>query len=1080
MSHGKSRAERLQQIESLLLAHPEGYTQAELARKINVNRSTISRMLPDLTFMYNVTEYVVGKSTKLQIPASHRLREIVFTRSEAVFILLSMRLCILHMDRKNPQAASAIRKLARAIQPNGSNFSEHLVASASTLDYIAQESNDLKYFEVLRTLVDAWIEQKQVEVQHFDQKTERVYTYTFCPYAIEPYPAGHTLHVIGFRVPPHEIKTFKLERIESVKILNESYEIPKQFQMHELLSDAWGIWYTQSDPIEVVLRFHPRVARRVQENQWHTSQHIQKDGEHILWTAHIAEPKEMLPWIRGWGSDCEVLQPQSLREQLIQEVELLYQIYRTPKNTKQKEQLTNSTYDPQVMYAHSPNDEGLWHTYDAHAGRVAQLASEFAKVIDASEAASALGWWHDAGKLHPKWQEYLYQNAQKTWTSGKKGPVHAIVGGVSLCKQSEHLLPLSMSILSHHTGLKDQSTFKENLLAGLKDDYVLEASQYAHTYIQQHSPIADIQIPKYLVAPSKGNSCARSLPMRMLHSCLVDADCLDTEAHFDPYAPQVRSDFAPLEQLWERFEQNHNELLTRPTTELNERRNMMYQDALRASSLRPGFFSLTIPTGGGKTRTSMAFALKHAQQYGHKRIIVAIPYTSIIDQNADEYRSIFGEDAVLEHHSSRDIKHSNAGIYERKQRMASQNWDAPIIATTNVQLFESLFANRNGRLRKLHNIAHSILILDEVQTLPTHLLAPTLDALRYLVEHFKCTIVFCTATQPAFDEKTIGHLPQITALSSIREIVEHPEQHFQALERVQYHFPTKRWERSTWAQQISKHAQVLAICNTVDDAQLLFQSLSEHLHDEDSLFHLSTRLCGAHRRQVMHTVKARLSQGEPCILISTQVVEAGVDLDFPIVFRAIAPLDSIIQAAGRCNREGKLDCGHVYIVDGVENTLPPGVYTTATTLTRQLLPTIQPRELNHADVCKRYFGGLYGTQNTDREGIQTFEERMQFEQSAKHYKLIDSDTVAVCIPFEEQGHTTIQRIRSELPHTQTLLRRHMRALQPFTIQLFQKHFEQAVEEGLVHEITEGLYEWIGEYDAQLGIRFQPAQHTLIH
>lgn len=324
MERATTKAERLLQIEALLLAHPEGLTQAEIARRLGVNRSTIYRYLPDLTRRFAVYEKDDGW---LVINRDQYLTQVRLTLHEAMAVHLAARLMATRMDKHNPHAASALRKLGIALEKLAPLISKHLTASADVMDDAAQR-HDPVYLEVLETLTRAWSERRKVRVWHQHGDTRRVHEYVFAPYFIEPYAVGQTTHVIGWREPPNAIRTFKVERIRRIEGLDQPYEIPDDFDPREKLKDAWGIWYTDEEPVEIVLKFHPRVAGRVQETQWHGSQRLepQRDGS-LTWGAHIAEPQEMLHWIRGWGADVEVLAPAELRETLMGEARRQARLY---------------------------------------------------------------------------------------------------------------------------------------------------------------------------------------------------------------------------------------------------------------------------------------------------------------------------------------------------------------------------------------------------------------------------------------------------------------------------------------------------------------------------------------------------------------------------------------------------------------------------------------------------------------------------------------------------------------------------------------------------------------------------------
>ncbi len=325
MERAVSKAERLSQIESLLLAHPEGLSQAEIARRLGVHRSTINRYLPDLTLHYGIYETEDGR---LLIDRAHYLTHVRITLYEAMSLFLAVRMMVNRTDRHNPHAASAVRKLGLALERLAPLISHHLKRSADMMDERADRRYDPVYLEVLETLTLAWSERRKVRIWHQHEETGRVYEYVFAPYFIEPYPVGQTAHVIGHREPPGAIRTFKIERIRRIQKLPQTYEIPEDFDPYALLADAWGIWYTDEEPVEVVLKFHPRVAQRVRETRWHRSEQVeeQADGS-LLWRARVAELQEMLPWIRGWGTDVEVLAPKELRETMMGEARRMAQMY---------------------------------------------------------------------------------------------------------------------------------------------------------------------------------------------------------------------------------------------------------------------------------------------------------------------------------------------------------------------------------------------------------------------------------------------------------------------------------------------------------------------------------------------------------------------------------------------------------------------------------------------------------------------------------------------------------------------------------------------------------------------------------
>jgi CRISPR-associated endonuclease/helicase Cas3 len=517
---------------------------------------------------------------------------------------------------------------------------------------------------------------------------------------------------------------------------------------------------------------------------------------------------------------------------------------------------------------------------------------------------------------------------------------------------------------------------------------------------------------------------------------------------------------------------------------LNALRNRIFQQCLDAAEKPPGFFSLTVPTGGGKTLSGMAFALKHAQLHRLRRVIVVIPYLAIIEQNAALYRRILDPDdqgIVIEHHSAINIPDDTDEERRRSPlEYAAENWDAPIIVTTSVQFIESLFASRTSRCRKLHNIAHSVVIFDEVQALPTHLLNPLLNMLRELQRTYSVSFVFSTATQPAF--RASSALIEGFTANEITEITAETGATFEQLQRVRYRFSTPvqtmRW--ATIAAQMTEQQQVLCVVNTRRHAFVLWEELHRLLpeSERDSLFHLSSWMCAQHRFDLLGddkmvdvtTIRARLKSGAPCRVVSTQLIEAGVDVDFPLVYRALAPLDSIVQAAGRCNREGRLALGEVIIFTPEENRLPPGIYQTATGITSTLLQQISERQLaTDHQLFERYFMQLFTLTDPDAKDIQELRAGFNFRTVAREARVISDDTRPVIVPYGD-GPEIIADIRDK---GRKQFRRHdLRKLQRYIVNLQTRDF--FLLQGL-RQIRELFPDWEmyvlaeGFYDNRFGV-----------
>lgn len=460
----------------------------------------------------------------------------------------------------------------------------------------------------------------------------------------------------------------------------------------------------------------------------------------------------------------------------------------------------------------------------AHARAVAEHASKFAAAFGSERAAEWLGWWHDAGKVAPDVQAYL-----RGETDAKKGPDHSSAG---MLAAFEALNPLAFNVAGHHGGLADADALKRRLDAKRVEPRVAEALATARPILAGRVPdLTPADVPPFV-----RDVHGQELWIRMLHSALVDADVLDAEAWGDPERPGLRERDGDLQPLWNAIDADQRRLEAGSTGDVNAARAEVYRACVKAASLPPGVFRLTVPTGGGKTRSAMAFALRHALEHRLRRVIVALPYTSIIEQNADVYRALFHEAnpaAVLEHHSAIAAREAPGEEAETRDRLAAENWDAPVVVTTTVQLLESLFANRNSRLRKLHRIARSVVVLDEVQTLPGRLLAPTLHVLRALAEDYGVTVLLCTATPPA-----VAQREGFEGIGPVREIVADPAVLFKRLKRVEITVEPEPW---TWAQAadaMRASAQALAVLNTKKDALALLDALRDEGSGEDGLFHL--------------------------------------------------------------------------------------------------------------------------------------------------------------------------------------------------------------------------------------------------
>jgi len=541
----------------------------------------------------------------------------------------------------------------------------------------------------------------------------------------------------------------------------------------------------------------------------------------------------------------------------------------------------------------------------------------------------------------------------------------------------------------------------------------------------------------------------------MLFSCLVDADFLDTENFMNPEVHVKRQGYCTLVELREQL-QNYLLNLARkaPDTTVNQVRQRVLSDCLKSGQYEPGFFSLTVPTGGGKTLSSLAWALEHACRYQKKRIIIAIPYTSIISQTARVYRDIFGNDNILEHHSNLDDK-----LFTQDRKLAAENWDAPIVVTTNVQLFESLFSNRTSQCRKLHNLVNSIIILDEAQMLPTDFLQPIISVLKGLVGHFGVSVMFSTATQPVLDGR-IGGTGKNTfdglAKGNVREISSDVNDLSKKLRRVEISMPEDLNKPVDWldlANELVGYEQVLCVVNTRKQCRTLYERMPS------DTIHLSRMMCSAHLIDSIELIKDRLKQKQPVRVISTQLIEAGVDIDFPVVYRALAGLDSIAQCAGRCNREGNLNLSGqlgkttVFIPP---LAAPPGLLRKAADISKELISNHYGKHIDwlSSEAYSLFFNLFFSrVDQFDKADIKynlqkvDNQLRIQFATAAQKFRLIDDKNAQTLIVTYKEGADLIQLLRRKGPEPWL-----MRKLQRFSVTVNERDFTALHKERHIEEI----------------------------
>ena len=721
-----------------------------------------------------------------------------------------------------------------------------------------------------------------------------------------------------------------------------------------------------------------------------------------------------------------------------------------------------------MAYAHSPDPSGQWHDLQVHLRGTAERARTFAAPFGGGDVAEVLGLWHDIGKFHPAWQAYLQASTDNPRLRGT-GPEHKLAGAI-LAAEHPVLRSLALVIAGHHGGLPAAA----DLRARLEGDDGGAAARLALQLAREAMPDLETVARRLTreqsvpAAIAGGGRQAFEHYVRMVFSALVDADFLDTEQHFDRgrSAVRTRADSTAADLL-DLLLADQRTRFPGTSDLMGNARCEVFEACLSSAAHPPGWFRLAVPTGGGKTRAGLAFALRHAALHGLRRVVVAVPFVSITEQTAEVYRDIFRaaeDDIVLEHHSAfqeSGIQDDDVSAGVTWSRVAAENWDAPVVVTTTVQLLESLFAHRPSRVRKLHNLAGSVVILDEVQSLPAHLLEPTLQMLDNLVRDYGVTVVLSTATQPAFEV-----LPAFAAFAAT-DIVPHPDRLYSALQRVEYEMRLDRkqpWEEvAGW---LRDDHQALAIVNTKADAIALLEAL-----DDPTAVHLSTLLCGIHRRDAIAEMKRRLGAGERCVVVSTQVVEAGVDLDFPAVYRALGPLDAIVQAAGRCNREGNLPgWGRVVVFDPAEGGLPRGSYRVGAEQAQRFLRQDRA-QLDDPDTLERYYRALLPLLDTDARGIQERRDQFDYPEVAARYQLIEDDTESVVVTtygtVEQQAEAA--QLVEEARGARGNPRQVMRALQPFVVSLRRHQAERLRSRGAIEPLVPGLGVWRGEYNPVRGL-----------
>ncbi len=715
------------------------------------------------------------------------------------------------------------------------------------------------------------------------------------------------------------------------------------------------------------------------------------------------------------------------------------------------------------------SDESVQQLLNEHLKGTGKRCREFGNEFFNGDFAAECGMLHDIGKYSKDFQLRIRGKGKKC--------DHSTAGARVAYNKPLFGKLAAYCIAGHHSGLPDCGTLADSggegtLYGRLSKEY--EIPDYEE--YQDEIDVSKIKFsPQGIKNLSRTGGFTFAFFTHMIYSCLTDSDFLDTEAFMNGGIERISKvcDFNLMKKLMD------DRLNSFPVTEdiVNKKRADILKKCILKASLGRGVYKLTVPTGGGKTLSSMAFAINHLIANSLRRIIYVIPYTSIIEQNARVFTDIFGEENVLEHHSNYDFKHEEDSGEKRKY-LASENWDMPIIVTTNVQFFESMFSNKSSRNRKLHNIANSIIIFDEVQMFPIEFLKPCIAAISELVYNYQCTAVLCSATQPAL-EKFFPFPNQIT------EICEDPAKNiFGAFTRTRIE-SLEEVNSEILVEYMMSQKQCLTIVNTRKHAKRIYSLLTG-----EGNYHLSTLMCPVHRLKIIQEIRERLKKRQPCRVISTKLIEAGVDVDFPVVYRAMCGLDSIIQSAGRCNREGKLvdEFGHeilgkVFIFKPEEEFYKhmPSSMALPIEVTKEIIKNYE--DIISPDAIKAYFNLLYfgkGSEGLDRKGIMRQLEagvptgkpdsrnifNYNFKKISDDFKLINENTYAVIIPYDENAKKLIEKIDYIND-----LRGVLRSLQPYTVNIFKNEFEALNGAGKLKMVADDMavLRSMEDYSEQIGI-----------
>jgi len=737
-------------------------------------------------------------------------------------------------------------------------------------------------------------------------------------------------------------------------------------------------------------------------------------------------------------------------------------------------------------YAHSRyalSGELEYQLLKDHLVEVAELSASYAEAFKSEYLGYLAGILHDAGKYSLDFQDRIRGSARRVdhATAGaqwikKKENYSKYLGKTLLDQRLARLI--AQVIAGHHGGLRDYGTLDEEgsfKCRIAKDGSKVPDWSVAWTELEVKQDSSLQKGYSIFKAPHVTNSNIAwkySFLGRMIYSCLVDADSINTRNYCNDDDRRIIEEHRQptIDELLDRLEAYMAPFKQAKDTRINRRRKQILNACQRQADLSPGLFSLSVPTGGGKTLSSLSFALRHAQKNKLRRIIYVIPFTSIIDQNAAKFREALGDEAVLEHHSnfnSEEYEEHHGEEEGRRLKLSTENWDAPVIVTTSVQFFESLFSNKRSKLRKLHNLANAVIVVDEVQSLPRGYVSPSIQALQELIQSYGCSVVLCTATQPSWPKLGVQPI-EIMNDPPPNELVE-------AFKRVDISIhgdAANVIADSVVTDWAAENKQVLCIVNTRKHARILYELWVEQ--ELEGIYHLSGRMCAKHRQDVLGEVRERLMNKQPCRVISTQLIEAGVDVDFPLVFRALAGLDSIAQAAGRCNREGMLACGEVRVFYPEKHGMPSKGWLKETAIEAQHLlntPNADPLSL---ETMRCYFDRIYGIQDgsinrleheaviTDAKGIiallasKNANMEIPYEDIANKFQFIEQEMQAIVVPYipinddgqQQTVHEILDDLRSGYSGSIQLLRK----LQAYTVQVYWHELQAYMQVDLLENV----------------------------